>query len=523
MPRSKVEEAAETSAEAVEVETAKKMKPVKKSAKKSATVETEKPAEEKPVDEEKFNEETEQAELEDPEEIVEEVAEEVTGTEDAVDENATADPEDTEDLVEESTKAETEDIVDKNAVPDPENTEENVETVEDEAVNEEVSDETVKSTEEAPAKDEAPKKRGRKKKDPEKKFKASFDMSNISEEEVAYMSQKRRFYEADADTKKELYEEDDIVAIKGVNAKSLSDLKKEEHDLLLQATQSIPPLILDGEIVSVSKTDNDIVLAHVNVNGTENLYDVCIPASQLYFEANAYRRKYGADYQVRQVGRWKHAKIRFTISYVDEKEMFAYASRINAMQIDMRANYIKQQSNNYPKICIGKKVPANVVAVRKDSLVVEVGGVDVRMGREEISYLSIADVRSEFKVGDTFLVVVKSIEVRPAEKTFIDEKQYTTLDMVVSRAEAYGDPHDVYYKHFRPGMDTTGVITSEIMGGGVFVRLQNKMDALCSVSLENPTIGAECDVRIKSVEKKMDKKRNKMRWMIDGFITDVRN
>ena len=295
MPRSKVEEAAETSAEAVEVETAKKMKPVKKSAKKSATVETEKPAEEKPVDEEKFNEETEQAELEDPEEIVEEVAEEVTGTEDAVDENATADPEDTEDLVEESTKAETEDIVDKNAVPDPENTEENVETVEDEAVNEEVSDETVKSTEEAPAKDEAPKKRGRKKKDPEKKFKASFDMSNISEEEVAYMSQKRRFYEADADTKKELYEEDDIVAIKGVNAKSLSDLKKEEHDLLLQATQSIPPLILDGEIVSVSKTDNDIVLAHVNVNGTENLYDVCIPASQLYFEANAYRRKYGAD------------------------------------------------------------------------------------------------------------------------------------------------------------------------------------------------------------------------------------
>lgn len=499
MPRSKAEVTDETSSEAVE--TAKKMKPVKKSSKKATASEAVEPVETVLENEESSSEESEE------ESITEEAGNETVTEEPGEEDAKLNDEENTESDDEERTDEEDSELDD----------EEEPELLDEE---ESVADKPTVESDEA---EEPPKKRGRKKKDPEKKFKSSFDMLNISEEEVAYMQQKRRYYEADADTKKELYKEDDIVAIKGVTAKSLSDLKKEEHDLLLQAAQSIPPLILEGEIVSVSKTDNNIVLAHVNVKGTENLYDVCIPASQLYFEAGAYERKYGTDYLFNQVKRRKHAKIRFTIDYVEEEQMVAYASRINAMQIDMRANYIKPQRNNYPKICVGKKVPANVVSVRKDSMIVEVGGVDVRMGREEISYLSIADVRAEFKVGDTFLVMVKSIDVRPAEKTFIDKKQYVTLDMVVSRAEAYGDPHDVYYKHFKPGMDTIGVITSEIMGGGVFVRLQGKMDALCSVSLENPTIGAECDVKIKSVEKKMDKKRNKQRWMIDGFITDVRN
>lgn len=380
---------------------------------------------------------------------------------------------------------------------------------------EQVKSEVPAQTEESETPEETVEKNENKEAEEKTVYTLPGDMTDDEMEALARLFEKRRVHSASKTEADEIYKNERIVS-SGEKVKTDKDKRKEEYNMLMMASRSVPFKkilygVLDG-VIEDESTNQFCMTAQVD--GTEGLFVIKIPVSQLY-EMNFEKLKNDPN-------ALQHIKsdltsrigshVGFCIYDVDEVKGYAYASRLYAMEIEARAHYIRKAGDGVPEIVNGCLVKAEVISTMRDRLIVNVMGADAVIMSKELSHMALGPINEEFSVGDTFIVRVGNIEqVKykvPYGKTVYT---YTLIHLIASKRAAEPDPATKYYDQFNVGDKCYGEIKN-ITTTGVYVRLKGKMDCLCRIpNIGKPAIGQKCIVDIYL-------KRDDEKWLYGNIV-----
>ena|SRR5699024_5323446 len=120
-------------------------------------------------------------------------------------------------------------------------------------------------------------------------------------------------------------------------------------------------------------------------------------------------------------------------------------------------------------LCVGDVIPAYIVEVFKNGLLVNVRGVKVKVPINEIKYGWIDSIQSEYKVGSQIFVRINEII----------KKGNGSIEYVVSGKDAQLDPWGK--GGFVEGINVGDIVSGQVTGVDehiVFVRLADGVDAL---------------------------------------------
>ena len=183
---------------------------------------------------------------------------------------------------------------------------------------------------------------------------------------------------------------------------------------------------------------------------------ILIPESEVWFDPSERR----PPHVLRSMA---GAVTDYVITGIDRENECCTASRRKALQIRRRA-FLKLPPES------GKRVECTVTAVGQHRLLCTCGGFDITLAAKDVSYAMIYDLRERFHAGDTIEAVVKSYD---PEKDALK----------ISLKEARPHPFDGIEARHPLNCRRASVITGKY-SGGVFCRLEEDLDCLCSYSPE---------------------------------------
>lgn len=186
------------------------------------------------------------------------------------------------------------------------------------------------------------------------------------------------------------------------------------------------------------------------------------------------------------------AEVSCIITEMNNENEIVYASREKAMEMNKKISF--------DEIKVGDVVTANVVGTGRNSALLEIAGIQVKLPIQEIAWGRIYDIRDYIKVGDKKKVIILSKDDNKIEislkqmtkepyKEFIEEKQY-----------------------FKPWGEYIGKIR-QITPMGLFIELRPGITVMCNYpnwSGFAPKLEQEVVIRIKRLR---EEKR-----FIDGVI-----
>lgn len=182
---------------------------------------------------------------------------------------------------------------------------------------------------------------------------------------------------------------------------------------------------------------------------------VLIPEQQVWFDEKTTR----PEHVLRSM---TGATIDYVITGIDRESDCCTASRRLAMGV-RRRSFLKLT----PKV--GKKVSVNILAVGATHLLATSGGFDMTLSQRDLSYGMISDLREKFHPGEMHTAILKEYD---------DE----TKQLRVSVKEAEPHPFDgVEIRH--PLNSRRASTISGKYKGGVFCKLEENLDCLCTYSM----------------------------------------
>ena len=182
---------------------------------------------------------------------------------------------------------------------------------------------------------------------------------------------------------------------------------------------------------------------------------VLIPEQQVWFDEKTTR----PEHVLRSM---TGATIDYVITGIDRESDCCTASRRLAMGV-RRRSFLKLT----PKV--GKKVSVNILAVGATHLLGTSGGLDMTLSQRDLSYGMISDLREKFHPGEMHTAILKEYD---------DE----TKQLRVSVKEAEPHPFDgVEIRH--PLNSRRASTISGKYKGGVFCKLEENLDCLCTYSM----------------------------------------
>jgi len=155
------------------------------------------------------------------------------------------------------------------------------------------------------------------------------------------------------------------------------------------------------------------------------------------------------------------ATIDYVITGIDRENDLCVASRRQALRF-RRYSFLKLAPE------AGRKTPCRIVAVGRTRLLLETGGFDITLSQREVSYAMIPDMRERYHPGENHTAVIKGYD-----------KEKSLLSVSIKEAE----PHPFDGADIRHPIRSrrASVITGKY-GGGVFCRLEENLDCLCTYS-----------------------------------------
>ena len=314
---------------------------------------------------------------------------------------------------------------------------------------------------------------------------------------LAKVFEKRRYNMMSKKEKEKAYKEEKVAGKKG-SVKTEKELIQEEAKELLLSAQSVPKIPLKGEVYGYEYSESlGIPLLLVTRPGKPN-FVIKIPVSQfMVYDERNYMGEEGRRALDRELKSRIGSEIDFVVFDLQEKERFAIASRLSAMEIIARKNYTPVHGNKKPLIVNGSRAEAKVIAVKNNLIKVDVSGIEAVIRSEELSWRALESLTQEFAVGDTFHVIVNDIEEFEYEAL---NQTYKLYKANVSKRLADANPAEKFFHQFSVGQKIGGVIKvhNEI---GVFIDLAGKIDILCPHPATGmPIRGAKCIVEITGVD-----------------------
>ena len=190
---------------------------------------------------------------------------------------------------------------------------------------------------------------------------------------------------------------------------------------------------------------------------------ILIPEQEVWFDKKSERPLHVLRSMVGAI-------IDYMITGIDAENECCTASRRMALET-RRRTFLKLP----PKV--GNKVPVNILAVGATHLLATYGGFDMTLSQRDLSYGMIQDLRNKYHPGETKTAIIKSYD-----------KENSVLQ--ISIKEAKPNPFDgVEIRH--PLNCRRASVISGKYRGGVFCKLEEELDCLCTYSQYQKDINFE--------------------------------
>lgn len=244
--------------------------------------------------------------------------------------------------------------------------------------------------------------------------------------------------------------------------KDLSEEQQKEWNSIYASWRA--GSILTGRVVGVDTTT--ITLINEETGEPERVAINClvvisyrvkvlIPEQQVWFDEKTTR----PEHVLRSM---TGAVIDYVITGIDRESDCCTASRRSAM-------YVRRKAFTKLAPRVGKKVSVNVLAVGASHLLANCGGYDMTLSQRDLSYGMLGDLRDKYHPGETLTAVLKEY----------DEGNQTIR---VSVKEAEPHPFDGVEIRYPLNCRRASVISGKYKGG-VFCKLEENLDCLCTYSM----------------------------------------
>lgn len=244
--------------------------------------------------------------------------------------------------------------------------------------------------------------------------------------------------------------------------KDLSEEQQKEWNSIYASWRA--GSILTGRVVGVDTTT--ITLINEETGEPERIAINClvvisyrvkvlIPEQQVWFDEKTTR----PEHVLRSM---TGAVIDYVITGIDRESDCCTASRRSAM-------YVRRKAFTKLAPRVGKKVSVNVLAVGASHLLANCGGYDMTLSQRDLSYGMLGDLRDKYHPGETLTAVLKEYD---------EENQ--TIRVSVKEAEPH--PFDGVEIRYPLNCRRASVISGKYKGG-VFCKLEENLDCLCTYSM----------------------------------------
>ena len=244
--------------------------------------------------------------------------------------------------------------------------------------------------------------------------------------------------------------------------KDLSEEQQKEWNAIYASWRA--GSILTGRVVGVDTTT--ITLINEETGEPERVAINClvvisyrvkvlIPEQQVWFDEKTTR----PQHVLRSM---TGAVIDYVITGIDRESDCCTASRRSAM-------YVRRKAFTKLAPRVGKKVSVNVLAVGASHLLANCGGYDMTLSQRDLSYGMLGDLRDKYHPGETLTAVLKEYD---------EENQ--TIRVSVKEAEPH--PFDGVEIRYPLNCRRASVISGKYKGG-VFCKLEENLDCLCTYSM----------------------------------------
>lgn len=244
--------------------------------------------------------------------------------------------------------------------------------------------------------------------------------------------------------------------------KDLSEEQQKEWNAIYASWRA--GSILTGRVIGVDTTT--ITLINEETGEPERVAINClvvisyrvkvlIPEQQVWFDEKTTR----PEHVLRSM---TGAVIDYVITGIDRESDCCTASRRSAM-------YVRRKAFTKLSPKVGKKVSVNVLAVGASHLLANCGGYDMTLSQRDLSYGMLGDLRDKYHPGETLTAVLKEY----------DEGNQTIR---VSVKEAEPHPFDGVEIRYPLNCRRASVISGKYKGG-VFCKLEENLDCLCTYSM----------------------------------------
>lgn len=269
--------------------------------------------------------------------------------------------------------------------------------------------------------------------------------------------------------------------------------------------------ILTGKVVGARPVNPDskisTILADVKFgNGTCNVY---IPSYNFFNYKVSENTTAGEQDKIRKImDDYVGAEIRFVVRSVEVASKTAYADRIQALDMDGYANYVKTTSTGKPRVSVGSIVQGKVTRVARTGVTVCALGSEttIKANKEEneVSWSYVPDCKQLFKVNDTVNCRVLAIKQEEVKKF---NNSYTIVRTKLSIRQTTKNPIDEYFDMITEGSHYLSVVTG-VFENTVFVKVKDVIDVAVSYPKfgELPERGQERPIRITEKVEKDGKK-----------------
>ncbi len=256
--------------------------------------------------------------------------------------------------------------------------------------------------------------------------------------------------------------------------------------------------ILEGTIIGVRHSNPDDIESTLlaDVLFRTGAIQVTIPSYVLFdYKEEEFVGERGArrleDYAMARI----NSKVHFIVRNVDEGMGIAIADALEAQNMRGYINYIRKNENGRTRVNEGDLVQAKVIAVGLSFIIVDVLGAETLIRYDELSYMYLGDVRTEFNVGDTVIVRVLKIEVEETKKR---ANTYRLVKIEASVRQARPDMRKHFYEQYKLNGIYSAKITFIDEAGHVFCDLQGQIDCMCKYPTYGvkPYIGQTKTIRI---------------------------
>lgn len=283
--------------------------------------------------------------------------------------------------------------------------------------------------------------------------------------------------------RKELYANDSELRREDAEQKTMSEGAIKKMDYLDLSTAANANRVLTGEVVGVCNADTNgnenssTVMAEIKYG--HDTFGIYIP-SYLFFDYEMKRFEDANDKEEikTMMAKYIGAEIMFCVSYVDEKKRVAYGDRLKACAMRSVRHYKMPEHLNdaegLPKFFAGCIAEGTVIYTSRQSIIVDVGGADVRISVGELDYSYIKDARDLYEVGQSIRLKILQVEEKRVKKY---NNPYTLFNVTGSVKQMKKDNRPDLFTQFKVGGIYKGTII-EIIETGIFVKLKDKYDCL---------------------------------------------